>query len=133
MLDITYGFTRTFPGVSYDAARLRIGAALKAEGFGILTEIDVKATLKAKLNADFPNYVILGACNPALALRALSADPGSGLLLPCNVVVTQDDGGNAVVSIMDPEAMLKVMPDASGLQGPMREARERLQRALGQA
>jgi uncharacterized protein (DUF302 family) len=133
MLDVEYGFTRTLTGVSYEAARQRIEAALKSEGFGVLTEIDVKATLKAKLNVDFPNYVILGACNPSLAHQALSTDPGVGLLLPCNVVVTQDDEGNAVVSILDPEAMLKVVRDASKLRGPMREARERLQRALGKA
>ena len=133
MLDVEYGFTRTLKGVPYEAARRRIEAALKDEGFGVLTEIDVKATLKAKLNVDFPNYVILGACNPTLAHRALSTDPGIGLLLPCNVVVTQDDDGNAIVSILDPESMLKVMRDPSKLEGPMREARERLQRALGKA
>jgi uncharacterized protein (DUF302 family) len=133
MLDVEYGFTRTLKGVSHTAARQRIEAALKEEGFGILTEIDVKATLKAKLNADFPDYVILGACNPTLAHQALSTDPGIGLLLPCNVVVTRDEGGNAIVAILDPESMLKAVPDASRFQGPMREARERLQRALGKA
>lgn len=133
MLDIDYGFTRTLKGVSYEVARARIEAALKEEGFGVLTEIDVKATLKAQLNVDSPNYVILGACNPTLAHHALSADPGVGLLLPCNVVVTQDDDGNAVVSILDPESMLKVMRDASKLEGLMREARERLQKALAKA
>jgi uncharacterized protein (DUF302 family) len=133
MLDIEYGFRRTLKGVSYETARTRIEAALKEEGFGVLTEIDVKATLKAKLNVDFPKYVILGACNPTLAHQALSTDLGVGLLLPCNVVVTQDDDGNAVVSILDPESMLKVMRDASKLEGPMHEARERLQRALGKA
>ena len=106
MLDIEYGFTRTLKGVPYEAARQRIEAALKEEGFGILTAIDVKATLKAKLNVDFANYVILGACNPALAHQALSVDPGIGLLLPCNVVVTQDESGNGVVAILDPESML---------------------------
>jgi uncharacterized protein (DUF302 family) len=133
MLDSEYGFTRTFNGVSCEAARTRIEAALKEEGFGILTAIDVKATLKAKLNVDFADYVILGACNPTLAHQALSADPGIGLLLPCNVVVTQDGSGNAVVAILDPESMLKVMRDASRLEGPMREARERLQKALAKA
>lgn len=133
MLDIEYGFTRTLKGVSYEAARKRIETALKEEGFGILTEIDVKATLKAKLDVDFPNYVILGACNPTLAHQALSTDPGVGLLLPCNVVVTQDDDGNSIVSILDPESMLKVMRGASKLVGTMREARERLQRALSKA
>ena len=133
MLDIDYGFTRTMKGVSYESARQRIETALRDEGFGVLTEIDVKATLKTKLNVEFPNYVILGACNPTLAHRALSADPGVGLLLPCNVVVTQDEDGDAVVSILDPESMLVVVRDASKLTGPMREARERLQRALGKA
>lgn len=133
MLDVDYGFTRTMKGVSYESARQRIETALRDEGFGVLTEIDVKATLKTKLNVEFPNYVILGACNPTLAHRALSADPGVGLLLPCNVVVTQDEDGDAVVSILDPESMLVVVRDASKLTGPMREARERLQRALGKA
>jgi uncharacterized protein (DUF302 family) len=133
MLDIAYGFTRVLAGVSFEDARRRIEAALKEEGFGVLTEIDVRATLKAKLNEDFPNYVILGACNPALAHRALTTEPGVGLLLPCNVVVTQDNKGDAIVSILDPEAMLRVVPHATALEGPMREARERLQRALGKA
>jgi len=133
MLDVEYGFTRTLKGVSYESARQRIEAALKEEGFGVLTEIDVKATLKAKLNAEFPNYVILGACNPTLAHQALSTSLGIGLLLPCNVVVTEDDDGDAVVSILDPEAMLKVVRDVSELKGLMRQARERLQRALGKA
>ena len=133
MLDLQYGFTRTLKGVSYEAARGRIEAALKEEGFGILTEIDVKATLKAKLNVDFANYVILGACNPTLAHQALGADPGVGLMLPCNVVVTQDDQGNAVIAVLDPQSMLKVMDDPSPLEKTMQEARERLQRALDKA
>ena len=133
MLDLQYGFTRTLKGVSYEAARGRIEAALKEEGFGILTEIDVKATLKAKLNVDFANYVILGACNPTLAHQALGVDPGVGLMLPCNVVVTQDDQGNAVIAVLDPQSMLKVMDDPSPLEKTMQEARERLQRALDKA
>ena len=133
MLDLQYGFTRTLKGVSYEAARGRIEAALKEEGFGILTEIDVKATLKAKLNVEFANYVILGACNPTLAHQALGVDPGVGLMLPCNVVVTQDDQGNAVIAVLDPQSMLKVMDDPSPLEKTMQEARERLQRALDKA
>jgi uncharacterized protein (DUF302 family) len=133
MTHIAYGFTRTLEGVSFEAARQRIEAALKEEGFGILTEIDVKATFKTKLNADFRKYVILGACNPNLAHAALSADPGMGLLLPCNVVVAEDDGGNAAISIIDPQAMIKIVPDTAALEAPMREARERLQRALDKA
>lgn len=133
MMNVEYGLTRTFDGVSHAAARERIEAALKEEGFGVLTEIDVKATFKAKLKIDFPNYLILGACNPTLAYQALSGSPGAGLLLPCNVVVTQDDQGNAVVSIIDPESMLKVVQDASRLTPLMREARERLEKALSKA
>jgi len=133
MMDLQYGFTRTLTGVSYEAARARIEAALKEEGFGILTEIDVKATLKAKLNVDFANYAILGACNPTLAHQALSVDPGVGLMLPCNIVVTQDDHGNAIIAVLDPQSMLNVMDDPAPLEKTMREARERLQRALDKA
>ena len=132
MLDLEHVFKRTFKGVSQVVARQRIEAALKAEGFGVLTEIDVTATLKAKLNVDFPDYLILGACNPALAHQALSVDPGIGLLLPCNVVIRQN-AGDAVVSILDPEVMLKVVPHAERIEGPMREARDGLQRALATA
>jgi uncharacterized protein (DUF302 family) len=133
MLDTEYGFTRLLKGVAFDDARRRIEAALKEEGFGVLTEIDVKSTLKAKQNAEFPNYVILGACNPTLAHQALSTDPGVGLLLPCNVVVRQEEGGDTIVSILDPEAMLKVAPHSVGLEGPMHEARAGLLRALDKA
>lgn len=133
MLDLQYGFTRTLKGVSYEAARARIEAALKEEGFGILTEIDVKATLKTKLNVDFGNYVILGACNPTIAYQALGVDPSVGLMLPCNVVVTQDNQGDAVIAVLDPQSMLKVMADPAPLEKTMREARERLQRALDKA
>ena len=85
--DPRYGLTRRLPGVSFEDAISRSTKALADEGFGILTEIDVRATLKKKLDVDFPNYKILGACNPPLAHKALSAEPGIGLLLPCNVVV----------------------------------------------
>lgn len=133
MLTTEYGFTRTLPGVACTDARQRIEAALKSEGFGVLTEIDVQATFKAKLNIPFPHYQILGACNPTLAHQALTADPNVGLLLPCNVVVSEDAAGNAVVAIMDPEAMLRAVPHHGRLQDLMHEARERLQRALANA
>jgi len=114
--------------VSYDEAVQRATAALKEEGFGVLTTIDVKETLKQKLNADFRRYVILGACNPPLAHRALNADLDVGLLLPCNVIVYEQDGG-AVVSLVDPLVMLGVMTNPA--LGPIaNEARDKLQRVV---
>src|SRR5579875_3210009 len=102
-----YGF-----GVRFDApypeAIERTRAALKDQGFGVLTEIDVQKTMKEKLGVDFRRYVILGACNPSLAHRALAAELGVGLLLPCNVVVYEADGGS-VVEVMDPVAALAIV------------------------
>ena len=110
----------------YDEAIQRVTAALKEEGFGVLTTIDVKETFKQKLNADFRRYVILGACNPALSHRALSTDLDVGLLLPCNVIVYEEDSGS-VVSIVDPLVMLGVMKN-SVLKPIANEAREKLRR-----
>ena len=102
--------------------------ALKNEGFGVLTEIDVQATLKQKLDADFLKYVILGACNPSLAHQALNTELEIGLLLPCNVIVYEDDGGS-VVSIVDPLSMLGVV-DSPDLDPVAQEARTRLLRVM---
>ena len=116
----------------YEEAIERVTAALKAEGFGVLTEIDVKATLKKKLDADFRKYAILGACNPPLAHRALNTELEIGLLLPCNVIVYEEDGGS-VVSIVDPISMLGVV-DSPALKPVADEAGARLERvakALG--
>jgi uncharacterized protein (DUF302 family) len=104
--------------------------ALKNEGFGVLTAIDVKSTLKAKLERDFRRYVILGACNPQLAHRALEAELGIGLLLPCNVCVWKEEGGS-VVSIASPEAMFKLV-NRQDVQHVAEEAGQRLRRALEQ-
>ena len=114
--------------VPYDEAILRATAALKDEGFGILTDIDVKETLKKKLNVDFHRYVILGACNPPLAHRALQTDPDIGLLLPCNVIV-YEEGTGSVVSIIDPLGMVGFL-DNPDLQPVAAEARARLDRVV---
>lgn len=92
----------------YDEALERVIAALKAEGFGVLTRIDVRATLNEKLGEDFRPYVILGACNPPLAHRALGTDPVVGLMLPCNVTVEADGENGAIVRIANPEMMMQV-------------------------
>jgi uncharacterized protein (DUF302 family) len=126
--DPSYGHTVHLPGVSFDDSRARVTEALKDEGFGILTEIDVKATLKAKLDLDFRRYVILGACNPTLAHRALDGEIGIGLLLPCNVCLWEEDGGT-VVSIARPDAMFQVVKN-DAVQPVADEADTRLRRAL---
>jgi uncharacterized protein (DUF302 family) len=110
----------------YEEAMERVTVALKAEGFGVLTEIDVKATMKKKLDAEFRKYAILGACNPPLAHRALITELEIGLLLPCNVIVYEEDGGS-VVSIVDPISMLGVV-DSPALKPVADEARARLER-----
>ena len=112
----------------FDSAIQRVTDALKAEGFGVLTEIDVKATLKKKLDVDFRPYKILGACNPPLAHRALTADPQIGLLLPCNVVVAQgEEEGMIDVSLIDPISMLGVVSNPD-VESVAQDARARLER-----
>ena len=111
-VDPAYGYTAHLDGVSFDDARARVADALKVQGFGILTEIDVKATMKAKLNREFRRYVILGACNPELAHRALDTELAVGLLLPCNVCLWEEEGGT-VVSIAKPAAMFEVVKNAA--------------------
>jgi uncharacterized protein (DUF302 family) len=105
----TYGFERHLQRTSFEEALEKVTTALKREGFGILTQIDVKDTLKKKLDVDFRRYIILGACNPPLAHKALSAEPQIGLLLPCNVVVQEASEGGVTVSIADPRAMFSLV------------------------
>jgi uncharacterized protein (DUF302 family) len=116
---------------SIDEVRSQLEAALKDQGFGILTEIDVKQTLKKKLDVEFRPYYILGACNPPLAYQSLQADPSIGLLLPCNVVVQSIEDGIRV-SILDPEVMFSVVdPETQALMGDLpQQVKARLQAAL---
>lgn len=116
-------------GLSYEEADRRVREALKGEGFGVLTEIDVAATLKEKLDVDFPRYEILGACNPPLAHKALQAEPDIGLLLPCNVVVRTLDDGRTMVEAMDPVKQLSVA-DNPALPEMAEEVLSRLERVL---
>ncbi|MCL4732888.1 DUF302 domain-containing protein [Patescibacteria group bacterium] len=114
--------------IPYEEAVNRVVAALKEQGFGVLTEVDVQATLKKKLDADFRRYLILGACNPPLAYQALQTDIDVGLLLPCNVVVYEDDNAS-VVAILDPIIVIG-MADNSDLHPIAVEARQKLDRVL---
>jgi uncharacterized protein (DUF302 family) len=123
----SYTFGTTVP-MSVAEARPIVEAALKAEGFGVLTEIDVAATMKAKLGIDGPPYLILGACNPPLAHRALEAEPSAGALLPCNVVI-REHGGQTIVEAMDPAAVLGVV-ESTAIEPIAREARARLLRVI---
>lgn len=126
-----YGFSVNL-NENFETAIDRVTAALKDEGFGILTEIDVKATLKAKIDVDRLPYTILGACNPSLAHQALEADPDIGLLLPCNVVVRQEEDGSITVAFMDPAAVLGLVdkPGVEALAGEVRAKLERVRDAL---
>ena len=106
-----YGFTAVVTG-SFDEVQVKVTEALMAEGFGILSEIDVQATLKKKLDIDKRPYKILGACNPGLANQAIDAEPDVGLLLPCNVVIREDESGAIVVGFMDPATILGLADNA---------------------
>lgn len=123
-----YGFTTTLTGTTFEEAVSRTVAALKAEGFGVLSDIDVRHTMKEKLGVDMPPYRILGACNPSLAHQALQAVPDIGLLLPCNVLVREQGSGRVVVAFLDPRIMVE-LTGAPGIQAVADAADERLRRA----
>jgi uncharacterized protein (DUF302 family) len=125
-----YGFNIEVKGDFADIVQ-RVTDALKTEGFGVLTDIDVQATMKAKLGIDGKPYRILGACNPPLAHKAISADPDIGLLLPCNVVVREDAAGKIIVGFMDPIAVLK-LTDNPGITEIAKDVRARLERVRDQ-
>lgn len=124
----SYAFGKTV-ALPFDTAVQRITEELAKVGFGVLTEIDVQATMKKKLGQDMPPYRILGACNPQFASRAIAAEPQIGALLPCNVVVRQDAAGAVQVEMMDPNAVLTLVdhPDVGALAG---EVRQKLAQAL---
>jgi uncharacterized protein (DUF302 family) len=127
-METGFGFGKTVD-MEFDAAIEKVTADLQDEGFGVLSDIDVAATMKKKLDKDMPRYRILGACNPVLAHQAIEAVPDIGLLLPCNVLVREDDKGTVSVSFMDPQSVLSLV-DHPGV-GPLAgEVKSRLQRVL---
>lgn len=118
---------RVYLDTDYETALAQVTEALKTEGFGVLTEIDVKATMKKKLDVEFRNYKILGACNPPLAYKALSAAPETGLLLPCNVTVSEEEDGQILVHLIDPEMMMGFVNNPAITEVAL-DAKERLNR-----
>ncbi|KWT74029.1 MULTISPECIES: DUF302 domain-containing protein [unclassified Variovorax] len=123
-----YGFTTTLTGSSFDEALSRTIAALKAEGFGVLSDIDVQRAMKEKLGVEMPPYRILGACNPPLAHQALQASADIGLLLPCNVTVREESADRVVVGFLDPQVMVNLVGNPE-VKRVADSAEERLRRA----
>ncbi|MFZ2235140.1 MAG: DUF302 domain-containing protein [Dokdonella sp.] len=126
---MSYYFAKTLSGISFDDAIARATEVLNQEGFGILTDIDVKATMKKKLDKDFRDYRILGACNPSMAWQALQAEDMIGTMLPCNVIVQQRDNGDVEVAAVDPAASMQAV-DNPGLARVAADVRDRLKRVI---
>lgn len=124
-----YGIKKSV-GLPWTDAVARVRELLGEEGFGVLTEIDVRETLKKKLDVDFDRYIILGACNPPLAHRALSAERDIGLLLPCNVIVYEDGNDRSVVAAIDPNSMIELSGGKGEIEAVARDARERLEKVM---
>ncbi len=125
-----YYFKKTLTDSTFDEAIKNVSEELKKEGFGILTEIDIKSTLKKKLDVDFYNYKILGACNPTFAYKALQAEDKIGTMLPCNVIVQEKEPGIVEVSSVDPAASMSAIEN-DDLEGIAREVRNKLQKVIG--
>jgi uncharacterized protein (DUF302 family) len=128
-MEIRYALVKELPDLEYDDAVARTTELLADEGFGVLTEIDVKATLKKKIDVDFRRYVILGACNPQLAHQAMTGEPFIGVLLPCNVLVMEREGGGSIVAALKPTAAFSLVdnPDVAPIA---EEVEDRLRRML---
>ncbi len=124
---MSFGFGKQV-GLSFDSAIEKVTAVLQDEGFGVLSDIDVAGKMKEKLDKDMPRYRILGACNPSLAYQAISAVEDIGLLLPCNVLVREDDDGNVHVDFMDPSSVLSLVDD-EGIAPLAAEVKQKLERA----
>lgn len=127
-METQYGFGKPVDD-DFDGAIDKVTAELQKEGFGILSDIDVTAKMKEKLDKDMPRYRILGACNPPLAYEAVNTEAEIGLLLPCNVLVREDDGGRVHVSFMDPEAVMSLVGNPA-VQPLAKDVKNRLQRVL---
>jgi uncharacterized protein (DUF302 family) len=125
---VRYYFTKVLDG-PFDNVLAKVEEALAGEGFGILTRIDVKATLKKKLNVNFPEYRILGACNPPFAHRALMAEPRIGLMLPCNVIVREGESGGVEVAAIDPVASMAAVENRD-LESIGKEVQEKLKAVI---
>lgn len=132
-MEIRYALVKELPELEYDDAVAKATDLLADEGFGVLTEIDVKATLKKKLDLDFKRYVILGACNPHLAHQAMTGEPFIGVLLPCNVVVMERAGGGSIVSALKPSAAFSLVdnPDVAPVADEVEEKMRRVLERLG--